>query len=282
MPISEERKKVLRKKIAKARTTEAPENAVGQWIAGFFEAGVSHDLSTIIENLPQQEFTLRLPEEKKTWRLKNKYGESRQIDYVISDNDNNPVVVIEDKWLKDQRHLKDKGSWITALEAVQDSNSSVRGILAVLAGEWNEATLKALRKIAYVFPIPTQTVYSNLAKIGIQVRIDKKREAYEDPEGLLNNILDVVESKLGEDIDIMVEVGRKITKGIKNRMETTIKGILFPKDPEISERYEVSIRTTWGRIKRIEGKCMNKNPDELIRNIRKRIEASISEKEIEM
>lgn len=272
MSLSEKRKNTLRKRINKARTTEAPENAVGQWIASFFEAGVSANLRSIIENLPDDRYNMKLPKGKRTWHLVSKYGESKQIDYVISDKDGQPVIIIEDKWLKDQRHLKDKGSWILALRAVQDANPSVRGIIAVLAGEWNKATRDVLRQSVYVFHIPTETVYDNLKEIGIEVKINKEREAFEDPAKLLNNILDVVESKLDEDIDIIEEVGKKITEDIADALEKVIKKLLYPEKEEVAEKYEFLIKTTWGRVKLVKGKCVKKDHEELIREVRERVE----------
>lgn len=280
MPLSEERRKSLRKRIARARKTTAPENAVGQWIAGFFEAGVSYLLDSIIKKLPSKDFSLKLPPNRKTWRLESRYGEFKQIDYVISNKNREPVIIIEDKWLKDQRHLKDKGSWIMELRAVQEANPSIRGIVAILAGEWNETTIKTLGKVAHVFHISTKTVYNNLKKIGIQVKIDEDRNAFENPAELLEKILDVVESKLNNNIDIIEEVGKRIIKKISTSLEKTMKTILFPKNKEVSEKYELLITTNWGRMKHVEGKCIQKNPNELIENVKRLIDVRPAKKKV--
>jgi hypothetical protein len=268
MCLSREYEQVLRRRIRKARTTEAPENAVGQWIAGFVEAGVLYYLESIMRELPSNEFSMRPPIGSKTWHLLNRYGEEKQIDHLISDKRGDPVLVIEDKWLKDQRHLKDKGSWIMVLKAVKEATPSLRGSIAVLAGDWNETTLGVLRKLSHVFYIPLKTVYDNLKDAGIEVRINRKRQAFEKPEELLERILSVVETKLDENVDIMTEVGKKIALCVAEQLKATIIELLYPKKPETALHYEFSITTSWGRVRLIEGKCISKNPDEIIEAVR--------------
>lgn len=278
MPLSKEFKEELRKRISKARTTVAPENAVGQWIAGFTAAGIDYNLESIMKKLPNKDFKIKLPKGKKTWHLLSRYRESKQIDHIISDKKGKPVVIVEDKWLKDQRHLKDKGSWIMVLKAVREANPTLRGVIAILSGDWNETTINVLQKLAYVFHIPLKTVYDNLKKVGIEVKIDKKRQAFENPRELLNTILGVVESNLNQDKDILTEVGKKITKKIAGPLEKKIKELLYPEEEETAEKYEFSITTNWGRVKLVEGKCANKKPDDLIEEVKKLVETSSSTK----
>jgi len=274
MSLSEEYKNNLRKRIEKARKTVAPENAVGQWIANFVAAGIEYDLKSIVSKLPTDDYNLNPPPRKKTWHLQSKYGELKQIDHVISDKKGNPIIIIEDKWLKDQRHLKDKGSWIIALKTVKEAYPSLRGIIAILAGDWNKTTIKVLQKIAYVFHIPLETVYTHLKKAGIEVKIDKKRQAFENPEELLDTILDVVETNLNKDIDVMTKIGKRITRKISKKLEKTIRNLLYPKTEETAQEYEFLIKTNWGRVRVLEGKCVGIDPDELMRKVKRVIESS--------
>lgn len=271
MPVPERRKKELIERIKRARTTTAPENAVGQWIASFFEAGVTNSLKEIVNPLPDYE--LVPPNGRKTWRLPNVYGEKRQIDYVISERalGGKPVIIIEDKWLKDQRHLKDKGSWIIAMQGIQKANPSIRGIIAILAGEWNEGTINAINQVAHVFHIPTEGIYNKLKEVGIEVVIDKEREAFVDPARLLEDILTAVETRLPDE-DVITELGKEIVKDIVPDLKKTIMDILYPKSAEIADKYELSVTTNWGRIHRIVGKTVRKPPSEITDEVRKIIE----------
>lgn len=271
MKPSRDRVNELTRRIKQARKSDAPENTVGQWIAAFFEEGIVFALEEIVSQFT--EYELGEPPSGKTWRLMNIYGEKRQIDHVISERvlGGKPIIIIEDKWLKDQRHLKDKGSWIMAMQGVQKANPSVRGIIALLAGEWNEQTLTAIGKVASVFHISTNIVYDNLRDIGINVEINIEREAFADPDGLLETILSTVENHLPEE-DIIAITGKKIVKDIIPSLKETIKRILYPEGPETADKYELSITTSWGRILVTDGETTKKSPKEVMENIKQSIE----------
>jgi hypothetical protein len=71
--------------------------------------------------------------------LKTFGGTPRQIDAVIAARDSNdPVALLETKWLKDARHHNDKGAWILQLREIRKQYATVRGAAAILAGYWTE------------------------------------------------------------------------------------------------------------------------------------------------
>ena len=265
MHFDKKRIEELTEKIEKARTVTAPENSVGQWIASFYATGLDIILKEIVDGF--DDYNIKIPRGKKTWKLSSIYGEEKQIDHVISDSSGNPIVIIEDKWLKDQRHLKDKGSWIIALQSVQKNYDSIRGIIASLAGEWNETTIKALENVAYVTHIPTDHVYDRLSEIGIVVKIDKSRQAFAEPVSLLTTILDVVEENL-PDTDIIALTGLKIVEPIKPKLEKILISILFPKEPEEPREFEFTIKSSWGRFTSIKGTYTESELEEIIRKVR--------------
>jgi hypothetical protein len=66
-------------------------------------------------------------------------GSIRQLDTVVmAKNSEDPVALLETKWLKDARHHNDKGAWILQLREVKKKYATVRGAAAVLAGYWTE------------------------------------------------------------------------------------------------------------------------------------------------
>jgi len=66
-------------------------------------------------------------------------GLPRQMDNVIVSRDSDdPVALLETKWLKDARHHNDKGAWILQLREVRKKHPTIRGASAVLAGHWTE------------------------------------------------------------------------------------------------------------------------------------------------
>lgn len=64
-------------------------------------------------------------------------GKSRQVDNVITPVDSDdPVALLETKWLKDGRHHNDKGAWILQLREIRKRYATIRGTAAVLIGFW--------------------------------------------------------------------------------------------------------------------------------------------------
>jgi hypothetical protein len=83
---------------------------------------------------------------KKLLTLDMPGGIHRQLDTVVAPiNSEDPVALLETKWLKDGRHWSDKGAWILQLREVRKNYPTVRGAAAILAGHWNESVRVLLR-----------------------------------------------------------------------------------------------------------------------------------------
>ena len=119
---------------------------VGQLIGEAFEIVVfkfiKHHLR---KNRP--EFAILTPEQgRKLLTLDIPGGIKRQLDTVIAFSDSDdPVALLETKWLKDGRHWSDKGAWILQLREVRRNYPTIRGAAAVLAGHWNEGVRVLLK-----------------------------------------------------------------------------------------------------------------------------------------
>jgi len=57
---------------------------------------------------------------------------------VIPKDSDDPVSLLETKWLKDGRHHNDKGAWILQLREVRKKHATIRGAAAILSGYWTE------------------------------------------------------------------------------------------------------------------------------------------------
>jgi len=92
-------------------------------------------------------FAILNPEDgRKLLTLDMPGGVKRQLDTVIAHSDSDdPIALLETKWLKDGRHWSDKGAWILQLREVRKNYPTVRGAAAVLAGYWNEGVRVLLR-----------------------------------------------------------------------------------------------------------------------------------------
>jgi hypothetical protein len=103
---------------------------------------------------------------KKALTLAMTGGLLRQIDNIITPKGSQqPVALLETKWLKDARHHNDKGAWILQLREIRKNYASIRGSIAILAGYWTEGVGLMLQNEGGVKMILVATdaeVYSTL------------------------------------------------------------------------------------------------------------------------
>lgn len=119
---------------------------IGQLIGEAFENAVIKFIKSYLrKNYPS--FVLLRPEEgKKQLTLVMPGGIRRQLDTVVAPIDSDdPVALLETKWLKDGRHWSDKGAWILQLREIRKNYPTVRGAAAILAGYWNEGVRVLLK-----------------------------------------------------------------------------------------------------------------------------------------
>lgn len=140
---------------------------VGQLIGEAFENAVIKLIkSHLKKNHPA--FVLLRPEEgRKLLTLTMPGGIKRQLDTVVAPTDSDdPVALLETKWLKDGRHWSDKGAWILQLREVRKNYPTVRGAAAILAGYWNEGVRVLLRNegggIEMILVATDEEVYNSI------------------------------------------------------------------------------------------------------------------------
>jgi len=112
---------------------------VGQLIGEEFENAVIKLIKSHLRKNHPLYVLLRPDEGKKLLTLHMPGGISRQLDTVVAPKgSDDPVALLETKWLKDGRHWSDKGAWILQLREMRKNYPTVRGAAAILAGYWNE------------------------------------------------------------------------------------------------------------------------------------------------
>ena len=119
---------------------------IGQMIGEAFESVVIKFIKSYLKK-GYPDFVILDPEQgKKLLTLDMPGGIKRQLDTVVAAVDSDdPVALLETKWLKDGRHWNDKGAWILQLREVRRNYPTVRGAAAILAGFWNEGFRILLR-----------------------------------------------------------------------------------------------------------------------------------------
>lgn len=146
--------------------TKSPASLFGQIIGDAFERVVLNFIEGYLaENYPDYEL-LKPQEGKHTITLDMAGGLKRQMDNVVIPKDSDdPVALLETKWLKDARHHNDKGAWILQLREVRKKHATIRGAAAILSGYWTEGVgvmLMSEGGIKMVLVATDEQVYSTL------------------------------------------------------------------------------------------------------------------------
>ena len=106
-----------------------PGSALGEAAGKLFEVAIRDGLKGAVES---RGYTIRPA------RLRNGTNNVYQIDAVVFDADENPVVIIDPKYLRYTKHNRDKGSWLcVAHYNLRKTFPTIRKSIAVLAGRWS-------------------------------------------------------------------------------------------------------------------------------------------------
>jgi len=140
---------------------------VGQLIGEAFENAVIRLIKSHLKKNHPAFILLRPDEGRKLLTLTMPGGIKRQLDTVVAPIDSDdPVALLETKWLKDGRHWSDKGAWILQLREVRKNYPTVRGAAAILAGYWNEGVRVLLRNegggIEMILVATDEEVYNSI------------------------------------------------------------------------------------------------------------------------
>lgn len=140
----------------------------GQLIGEAFEKVVIIFIKDCL-SLAHKEYELLEPKKGRSKVKLEMFGGSlRQLDTVVmAKASDDPVALLETKWLKDARHHNDKGAWILQLREVKKKYATVRGAAAILAGYWTEGVAVVLMSegdIKMVWVASDEEVYRTLQK----------------------------------------------------------------------------------------------------------------------
>jgi len=218
--------KDLSARIERAKNADSPASSLGQWIGALVSKGTTLVLRDILKGY--SDYSLMKPDKgKKRTTLINIRGQNKEIDDVIVNGDNEPVIISESKWLKDARHLNDKGAWVALLPEVKQANETVKGAISILAGPWDAGNnIEALGKVVRVVPITIKEVYRLLSEHGIDIEINEERNTYLHPKETLADLLTFFQSKAKSKVDAISSLGLELVEPHKNLIKTAIDEIL--------------------------------------------------------
>lgn len=149
-----------------SRSSGSAASKFGQMIGEAFERVVIEFVRIYLEQ-QHSDYEILAPQEgKQLVTLQTLGGTERRLDTVIVYKESNdPIALLESKWLKDARHHNDKGAWILQLREVRKQYATVRGAAAILAGYWTEGVgvmLASNAGVRMVLVATDEEVYSTL------------------------------------------------------------------------------------------------------------------------
>ena len=140
-----------------ARATSALGEAVGK----LFETAV---LETVRSTVEDRRHSIRPA------RLRNGTGNIYQIDVVVFDAQDRPVIIIDPKYIRYTKHNRDKGSWLcVAHYNLRKTHHSIRKSIAVLAGRWSAPSRDLIRSFGVeVIEVPFEDMATTLGRHGVE------------------------------------------------------------------------------------------------------------------
>ena len=140
-----------------ARRVSNPASALGEAVGKLFEVGVVEGLRDEVE---ARDHAIRPA------RLTNGTGNAYQIDAVIFDDEENPAVIIDPKYIRYTKHNRDKGSWLcTAHYNLRKTYPTIRKSIAVLAGRWSMPSKALIRSFGVeILEVPFDGMVSVLGE----------------------------------------------------------------------------------------------------------------------
>jgi hypothetical protein len=102
-------------------------------------------------------------------KMKNGTGNVYQIDAVIFDKDNNPLIIIDPKYIRYTKHNRDKGSWLcVAHYNLRKTFPTIRKSISILAGRWSKPSVALIKSFGVeIFEVPFPIFTTALGKWGI-------------------------------------------------------------------------------------------------------------------
>ena len=149
------------------RTVSNAASALGEAIGKLIETSL---IEGVKEEVLSRGYTIE------SARLKNGSDNIYQIDAVVFDQENNPIILLESKYIRYKKHNRDKASWLcVAHYNLRKTYPTIRKSIAVLAGNWSRPSKSLLHSFGVeVIELPFEHTVRTLASFGIIFEWDEK------------------------------------------------------------------------------------------------------------
>ena len=136
-------------------------SALGEAVGKLFESAV---VGCLEEGVVNRNHTIRPS------RLTNGTGNTYQIDAVVFDSDENPIIISDSKYIRYTKHNRDKASWLcVAHYNLRKTYPTIRKSIAVLAGRWSVPSKALVRSFGIeIFEVPFEDMVTILKQYGLE------------------------------------------------------------------------------------------------------------------
>ncbi len=143
------------------RGVSNPASSLGEAVGKLFEAAILEGLKGEVE---ARNHTIRPA------RLTNGTGNTYQIDAVVFDAADNPIIIIDPKYIRYTKHNRDKGSWLcVAHYNLRKTFPTIRKSIAVLAGRWSAPSQALIRSFGVqILEVPFDRMVTVLGNRGVE------------------------------------------------------------------------------------------------------------------
>jgi hypothetical protein len=162
--------------------------------------------------------------------IKDVNGKTCIHDGLIEDLNNNPIIIFESKWIQKTKHATEKSSKAAREHPdIKRAHPTLRASIAVFAGAFTEAALKAARDAgSIVFWTPLDKVCRIFAKYGIEILWENSEAGHVAPQSLARFQKLTPEQKQ--------DIGNQMISFHQEKLIETVKEILTtPPNPAIVE-----------------------------------------------
>ena len=220
----------------RSRDVSNPSAALGEAVGKLFEDGVIECLRPEVE---ARGHTIR-PD-----RLRNGTGNTYQIDAVVFNQNETPVVIVEPKYIRYTKHNRDKGSWLcTAHYNLRKTFPTIRKSIAVLGGRWSAPSKSLMKSFGVqLFEVPFDKFVEILDQYGVDFDWPE-RLAGQLPRRAWEAFLELDESdKLQISSELVVDIQDRLRESVAYVLETDISTL-----PRRISSIEVLIKTEQDEI----------------------------------
>lgn len=211
-------------------------SALGQEVGKLFENAVLESVRAEVES---RNHVIR-PD-----RLRNGTGNSYQIDAVVFDVNEQPVIIIDPKYIRYTKHNRDKGSWLcVAHYNLRKTHTSIRKSIAVLAGRWSAPSKALIQSFGVeTLEVPFDHMADTLQSYGVEFNWPES-----GGESVARQSLEAFNNLSYDDKE---NIGKDMVSGISNRLVNEVIQVLDTDADSMAtrvEQVEILVKTNQGEM----------------------------------